>query len=95
MVGTGDGASAAVVWDDVTMTASGFQIHVPANDPYAVEFTATTTSQSFDQIYPAGSAVDAFIALSAPQPVQYVTNWKGRQGISFPWLLKIGMGSSY
>jgi hypothetical protein len=92
---TGDGASAAVVWDDTTMQASGFQIHIPDTDRYTVTFTAVTTDgQVYTKTYPANNEFDEVIPLSSPQAVVYVTTRKGTRGISFPWLQSIGMSSS-
>ena len=81
-----DGSTASLVYDDVAMTASGVQIHVPAG-ARTVTVNAVISGQPVNEVYSAGP--DAFYSFASPLPIALLTTSKGTTGFSLTWLSSV------
>ena len=83
-----DGSTATLVYDDVAMTASGVQVHVPATGK-AVRVHAVISGQPVNIAYPPGT--DTTFAFPTGLPLTIGTDARGRLTKSMPWLSSVGV----
>jgi hypothetical protein len=83
-----DGSTASLVYDDVAMTASGVQVHVPATAKQ-VRVHAVIGGQPIDLAYPPGT--DTTFSFPSPMPISISTDANGRLTKSMPWLTSVGV----
>lgn len=77
-----DGSTAALVFDDVAMTASGVLVHVPQG-ARAVQVQAVISGQPVELNY--GPGTDTTFSFSQALPISFITAPNGGQGIDMPW----------
>jgi hypothetical protein len=86
-----DGSTATLVYDDVAMTASGVQVHVPATAK-AVTVRAVISGQPVNLSYPPGT--DTTYAFPTGLPFTIGTDARGRLTKNMPWLTSVGVSVS-
>lgn len=93
LASTGDGSSMSLVYDDATMLASSIDMQVPA-DAARCTFEFQIDDPSLQATYHQTLAPgDTFSYVITPQlPISTITNWKGRQALTFQWLVSYGCG---
>lgn len=74
----GDGASANLIWDDVTMLASGVHVTVPKNGRRRV-VSAVINKQPVSLTYDPGT--DTIFSFPVPLAVSFVQTRRGTEGM--------------
>ena len=83
-----DGSTATLVYDDVAMTASGVQVHVPATAKTVI-VSAVIGGQPVNLKYPPGT--DTTYSFATALPLTIGTDARGRLTKSMPWLGSVGV----
>lgn len=86
----GDGATADMMWNDVAMTASGVQVHIPPDGNQRI-VTAVIGGQPVNVTYPPGT--DTFFSFPEALPVAIKTNFKNFRGLDLPWFGSFGVAT--
>ncbi len=92
---SGKGSTADVVWDDVTMLASGVQVHIDPSEPSPITFYGDVTFPGqpgpthIIQSYPPGAAT--IWTLPLPIGVTRVTGAHGAAGLAFAGFTNFGV----